>query len=458
MTVDTILSGGTVVTDTRTFDADVAIRDGTIAAIGSSESLPPARTVVDVSGCLVMPGFVDPHVHIDDSASIDTYETATAAAASGGITTVIDFAWQTEDNSLENSPRPLTAGIERKQEKAENAYVDYSLHGGITIETEDVLEELATAVEMGVTSFKMFTAYDFRISNGFIYKILEEIANLDAVGVFHTEDNSVCETLIEAFKTTGRNESTWYPQSRPDFAEAMAVENVLRMAFETGAKYYGVHTSCRKSAAVIDRFRNDGSQVRAETCTHYTTLDDAVYETQGNLPLIAPPIRKPDDIEAMFEYLRTGTLDVVSTDHAPHSSESKQVDWWDSPYGAGSLQESVPVFHDEAVNKRGFGYPFLVRVMSTAPAKIFGLTGKGTLAPGTDADIVVFDPDKTMRISGDEGASKADFSIYDGREVTGAVQQTYVRGTCVVEDGELVGDPGTGAFVARALPDWESIR
>ncbi|ODR80592.1 allantoinase [Haladaptatus sp. W1] len=458
MTIDTLLTGGTIVTATHTFNADVAITDGKISAIGSQTDFPAASEVVDVSGKLVMPGFVDPHVHIDDSASIDTYETATTAAALGGITTVIDFAWQTANNNPENPPRPLLEGIERKQEKAEDALIDYSLHGGITVETDSVLDELSTAVEMGVTSFKMFTAYDFGISNGFIYKVLDRIADLNAVGVFHTEDNSVCETLVEDCKSRGRNDPMWYPQSRPDFAEAMAAENVLRMAMDTGAKYYGIHTSCRKSAEVIDRFRNDGSQVRAETCTHYTTLDDSVYETQGNLPLIAPPIRKPDDIEAMFEYLRSGTLDIVSTDHAPHSSESKQVDWWDSPYGAGSLQRSVPVFHDEAVNRRGLGYPFLVRVMSTAPAQIFGLSEKGTLAPGTDADIVVFDPEETKRISGDENASRADFTIYEGRDVTGTVQQTYVRGERVVDEGNVVGRPGHGQYVSRSLPEWDPTR
>jgi len=196
--------------------------------------------------------------------------------------------------------------------------------------------------------------------------------------------------------------------------------------------------------------------VRAETCTHYTTLDDSIFAELGHLPMIAPPIRKPDDNEAMFEHLERGTLDVVSTDHCGYTEESKQVEnWWDSKFGANALQTSLPVFHDEAVNERGYSYPFLVRAMCTNPARVFGLSSKGTLEPGTDADVLVFDPDASDTIDAADNASVADFSIYEGREVTGRVEKTFVRGELVADDGEIVGEPGHGQFVERDLPDWE---
>jgi dihydropyrimidinase len=172
--------------------------------------------------------------------------------------------------------------------------------------------------------------------------------------------------------------------------------------------------------------------------------------------MLAPPLRTSDDIEAMFESLRAGTLDVVSTDHVAFDRESKQTDnWWESEFGANSLQRSLPVFHDEAVVNRGLSYAKLVQLMCHNPARLFGLTGKGTLAPGTDADFVIFDPDVTQRISPEDNASRADYSIYEGREVTGRVERTYRRGECIAADGKIVGTPGTGERIDRTVPDWE---
>ena len=247
------------------------------------------------------------------------------------------FAWEGFDgeDSYHLPEMTLLDGIEHCKNAGDKAVIDYSVHGTLTTEDEATLELLDDANEMGVTSFKMFTAYDFALSNGFIEQVLERIAELGAVGLFHTEDGSVCDARTNRLQAERRGDAEWYPTSRPDYAEAMAAEDAVRMATEAGAKYYGVHTSCRKAAEVLDAFINDGSQVRAETCTHYTVFDDKIYRELGNLPMIAPPIRKPDDIEAMFEYIRNGTLSVVSTDHCAYTKESKQVEnWWDSSFGA----------------------------------------------------------------------------------------------------------------------------
>jgi dihydropyrimidinase len=253
----------------------------------------------------------------------------------------------------------------------------------------------------------------------------------------------------------GRGDATDYPDSRPDHAEAMAADDAVRMATSSGVKYYGIHTTSRAAGDVIKRAQTDNSRIRGETCVHYTTLDRSAYERQGNLPVIAPPLRTPDDNDAMFELLADGTLDVVSTDHVTYTCESKETEnWWDSGFGANSVQRSLPVFHDEAVVSRGFSYPKLVRLMCSNPAETFGLDGKGTLAPGTDADFVVFDPEATQTIRAEDNASNADFSIYEGREVTGRVTKTFARGALVADDGEVVGRPGHGEFVAREIPDW----
>ncbi|MFK5605051.1 MULTISPECIES: dihydroorotase [Haloferax] len=459
MIIDTILAGGTVVTDSRTLDAAVAVDEGRIVGVGDEDALPAGRNRIDATGQVVMPGVVDPHVHVDDHVSIDTYRTVSSAAALGGVTTFIDFAWQAYEgaDSPWDEPATLSEGLERKRANQEQALVDFGLHGGILREDDAVFEEIPALVDDGVTSFKMYTAYEFGVSNGFLKRVFDRLAEHDAVGVVHSEDDSVCRALTAELRAAGEDAPETYPQSRPDYAEAMAASDAVTLATEAGAKYYGIHTTCRAAADALARHREDGSRVRAETCTHYTTLDDSVYAELGNLPKIAPPIRKEDDVEAMFEYLRRGVLSVVSTDHVA-SKRADKVDrpWWEGPFGANGVQVSLPVFHDEAVNERGLSYPFLVRVMCSNPAETFGLPNKGTLEPGTDADIVLFDPDETYTISADANASKADYSIYEGREVTGRVTKTLVRGEVVAADGEVVGDPGHGRFVERERPDWSA--
>lgn len=459
MPVDTVIEGGTIVTAEGSFEGSIAIDDGIIVAVGSLSAMPDAADTVDATGKLVMPGAIDPHVHIDDMFSFDSYETATSAAALGGTTTYIDFAWQAwvGDLSLWDEEGTLIEGIERKQAKGEDALIDFGLHAAITRQDPAVFDELDDVIDAGVTSIKMFTAYEIGVDNGFMDRAFRHVADHDAVAVLHTEDPAICDERTARYQAEGKGDPEWYPKSRPDYAEAMAAEDAVRMAMEAGCKYYGIHTTARKSADVLADFRGKhGSElVRAETCTQYTTLDDSIYAELGNLPMMAPPIRKPDDNEAMFEHLESGTIDVVSTDHCGYTRESKEVDnWWESKLGANSLQTSLPVFYDEAVNRRGYSPSFVVRVMATNPARIFGLSAKGTLEPGTDADIVVFDPNDTYTVDATDNASAADFSIYEGRELTGRVQKTFVRGELVADDGEIVGEPGHGAFVEREIPDW----
>jgi len=457
MGVDTVVAGGTVVTDTSTLEAAVAIDDGRIVGVGDEDALPAAEERIDASGQLVMPGVVDPHVHVDDHVSIDSYETATAAAALGGVTTFIDFAWQAYvgAESPWDAEAPLRDGLERKRANADEALVDFGLHGGILREGEALFDELPDLVDAGLTSFKMYTAYEFGLSTGYMGRVFDHLAELGAVGVCHTEDDSVCRALTDELRAGGADDPEDYPRSRPDYAEAMAADDAVRLAQAAGAKYYGIHTSCRASAEAIETHREDGSQVRAETCTHYTTLTEAAHKAQGNRPKIAPPLRTEDDREAMFDHLRRGTISVVSTDHVAQLAASKaDRPWWEGPFGANGLQVSLSVFHDEAVNRRGFSYPFLVRTMCANPARTFGLATKGTLDPGTDADLILFDPSATYTITAADNASQADYSIYEGREVTGRPTMTLVRGEVVAEDGEVVGEPGHGEYVAREVPDW----
>ena len=446
MGLDLLIKDGTLVTPDGLVEANLLVEDG--------------RIVGRVSHRETLPGIVDPHVHFEGPNSIDTYRSGTEAAALGGVTSVVNFAWQ----AWEGSDTPwsgagtLREAVDRQREAAASSLVDVALHGTITRERPEVLDELEGLVEDGVVSFKVFTTYDFGLRNGFIERIFEKLSELDAVAVLHTEDDDVCTAREDEMRRSGRGDPVSYPESRPTHAEAMAADDAVRLALQSGVKYYGIHTSCAEAADVIEAAQTDNSRIRGETCVHYTTLTEAAHADQGNLPMIAPPLRSEADVDSIFEHLRGGTLDVVSTDHVAYKSDSKQVEnWWDGEYGANSVQRSLPVFHDEAVLKRGLSYPALVRLMSTNPARIFGLTNKGTLEVGTDADIVVFDPNATWTVTSEDNASKADFSIYEGRELTGRVERTYLRGTCIAADGETTVQPGYGRAITRERPDWDAF-
>jgi dihydropyrimidinase len=453
--VDTLLTGGTVVTTESTFEAAVAIDDGTIVSVGEQRALPDADRRVDVDGNLLLPGVVDPHTHLFGYNSIDSYETGTKAAAAGGVTSLMTFAWQGWNDGEWDESGTL-AGAVKRHRTAADPVVDYGLHPVITQERPDVFDELPALVEDGVTSFKMFTTDDIRLSNGFIGEVFRHLADLGAVGMVHTEDYSVCERRIEAMQSRpDAEETSVYPRSRPDYAEAMAAGSVARLAVAADAKYYGVHTTSKAAADAIAAVQGDGSNVRAETCTHYTVLDRSIYERLGNRAIMAPPLREATDIDALFDHIRKGTLSIVSTDHVPLPVDRKEGGpWWESAFGVNTLQTSLPVFHDEAVNERGFSYPDLVRLLCDAPARTFGLPSKGRIEPGADADIVVFDPEKSDTITADDNHSNADYSVYEGREVTGRVEQTYVRGQLVADDGDIVAEPGHGEFLDREVPDW----
>jgi len=461
MAVDTVIAGGTLVTAQRTVKSSIAIDDGIIVAVGDERTLPNANQIFDATGKYIFPGIVDPHAHIEGYYSIDSYESGTAAAALGGVTTIINFAWQAwvgpgpDSISIWDEEGTLLDGIARQKQKGADSLVDFGLHGGISREDPTMFKELDDVIDEGVTSFKMFTAYEQGISNGFINQVFERLADRDVVAVLHTEDQSVIDNLTAQLQAADKGDPEWYPKSRPPFTESMAADDALRMARNTGVQYYGFHTSCGEVADVIGKYQEDGSKVRGETCTHYTVFSDDAYTDQGTLPIIAPPLRSQAAVNELFEQLQSGALSVVSTDHTAFPRESKEVNqWWESTFGVNSLQYSLPVFHDVAINERGLSYPFLVRVMCTNPARTFGMPEKGTLDIGTDADLVVFDPNQESTISAAENASRADYTIYEGRIVTGVVEKTFVRGTLVADDGEIVSDPGHGEFVKRETPTW----
>jgi len=259
MVVDTIVTNGEVVTATGRYPTDIAIHNGKILGVGDREALPECEMVVDASDQLVMPGVVDPHVHIDEAPEnrAGTYEAETAAAALGGVTTIVDFAFQGRDRANSDPDADLLDGIQHKREKAAEAHVDFGLHGVLHRETEDTLKQVTSAVDAGVTSFKLFMSnYRIGVSNGFILKAFERIADEDAVALVHTEDPAVCDTRTEQLQAAVRGDAVHYPDSRPDYAEAMGAADAARLAAKTGVKYYGMHTTCEAAADVLEPFQD----------------------------------------------------------------------------------------------------------------------------------------------------------------------------------------------------------
>lgn len=464
MTADLKIVGGTLATANGVYDGGLAIQNEKITAIGNEDALPAAEQVLDLEGEIVLPGVVDPHVHIDGFNSIDSYRSGTSAAALGGVTSVINFAWQTWNGTRAGNQRKvwedsgsLCEAVDRQQQKAteSGALVDYGLHATVTAEDTDVFDEFSQMIDQGVTSFKFFTAYDIALSNGFIQQAFERLADLGAIALVHPEDPSVCTTLTEDQRRAGNGSPTDYPSARPDYAEALAVSNTTTLAQETGCRYYAVHISSSKACSELVSAQQDGALIRGETCTHYISLTDDEYERQGTVAMQSPPLRTEHDIQRLFTALDQGELSVVSTDHVASTKASKSVsNWWECSFGINGLEFSLPVVYTEAVEKRGYPLPFLVRKMSANPARTFGLPDKGRLRVGVDADLVIFDPDETYSIDGDAATSKADYSVYDGREVTGRVKQTYVRGELIADEGNIVADPGYGSFLDREVPNW----
>jgi dihydropyrimidinase len=457
-TVETVLAGGTIATHEGTFEGSLAIDDGTIVAVGDETALPAADTRVDVSDRIVMPGVVDPHVHVDETdVQVGTYESETCAAALGGVTTVLDFAWQ-DGLYVEELGEGATLAdcIDRKRERGERGYVDFGFHGTLSREDEGSLDEVSAALDRGVTSFKLFLAeYEGTgVSRGFVDQVFERLAATGGVAVVHAEDPTTCERRTSRARSNGVDDPARFGETRPDYAEAMAVDSVARLATRWGVQYYNVHTTSRAAVEALASHQTDGSLIRGETCPHYLVLDESAFDRQGTLPLLTPPLRTPEDVAAMVEALQSGVIWTVGTDHCVYSRASKQVPWWDCPRGINGLQHALPLVHDAVVATGELSLPELVRVACTTPARTFGMPWKGTLEPGTDADVVVFDPAAEYTITAADNASNADYSVYEGRTVRGRVAQTFVRGELVAADGEPVADPGHGQFVERDVPDW----
>jgi len=452
-----VIRGGTVVNAGERFEADVKVEGRTITAIGSDLPKASGDTVIDAAGRLVLPGFIDPHVHMElpfmGTVSADDFETGTASGIAGGTTCIIDFCIPAPGVSLLD-------GLKTWRERAAKATTDYSFHMAITGWGERTADEMRAVVrDHGITSFKVFMAYKgaIMVDDHALYQVMKVAAETGAVVTVHAENGDVVWNLQRELVAKGLTGPEYHPVSRPSAVEGEATERALTMARLHDAAAYIVHMTCRESMQALERAKLAGQRCYGETCPQYLLLDDKVFDAPdfgGSAYVMSPPIR-PRNLghhESLWSGLTNGMLDSVGTDHCPFTHEQKKMgakDFTKIPNGAAGIEDRLAILYTNGVVGGRFSLERLVELGSTAPARIFGLPKKGTVAVGMDADLVIFDPDAKGVRSARTHFSKADRSIFEGFDVRGKVERTIVGGRVAFENGKLMAERGSGRFLAR---------
>jgi dihydropyrimidinase len=451
----TLLQGGRVVGADGEYDADVLIVGERIAAVGAVPA-PPGATVIDVSGCLVLPGLIDNHTHLSmpfmGMWSSDDYDTGTRAAAAGGVTCLVDFAIQRE-------PDNLRSALEEWQGRAAGAaHVDYGFHMAITNANEATIDDMEAMVEAGVSSFKLFMAYkgELMTRDDAMAATMERARDLGALTMVHAENGDLVDLLVTRALQQGQTSAVHHALTRPEIVEAEATGRAARLAEHTGAGLFVVHVTCAAAAAEIQAAQQRGVAVSAETCTQYlvNTIDDLRRPgVEGCRYICSPPLRDASNHEPLWDYVRRGVLESVSTDHCPFRDEQKARgldDFSLVPNGLPVIQHRLAKLWDEGVVAGRLTPSELVDRTSTTIARRFGLDGKGAIAPGKDADIAVFDPAAPRPYGVATSLMNVDYDLYEGEVASGSVRHTFSRGTLVYDGGEILTEPGHGRFVARS--------
>jgi dihydropyrimidinase len=461
----TLISGGTVVTAAGSSAADVLVDGATVAAL-----LDPAHTgeltgavdrTIDAAGRYVVPGGIDVHTHLEmpfgGTFSADDFETGTRAAAWGGTTTIVDFAVQPKGGSLRETLDTWHAKAEGK------AVIDYGFHMIVSDVNEQTLKEMDMLVGEGVTSFKMFMAYPgvFYATDGEIFQAMQRAAGNGATIMMHAENGIAIDVLVAQALADGHTDPGWHGRTRPPELEGEATSRAIRLAQVAGAPLYIVHLSARQALEAVTQARDAGRNVFAETCPQYLylsqdDLDEPGFE--GAKYVCSPPPRPSDHWAHLWRGLRTNDLCVVSTDHCPFCfKEQKELgrgDFSKIPNGIPGIEHRIDLLH-QGVADGELSLARWVEVNSTTPARMFGLyPRKGTIAPGSDADIVVYDPAASHVLSAASHHMAVDYSAYEGREVRGAVTTVMSRGEILVDGGQWHGGAGRGRFLSRGTSQY----
>ncbi|MBN3830348.1 dihydropyrimidinase [Burkholderia sp. Ac-20344] len=464
-TTRTLIKGGRLVTAIDDYVADFIVEGERIVCIGHALEVGPDTRVIDATGLLVFPGGVDCHTHMENtfgaSTTCDNFASGTRSAAFGGTTTIVDFALQTPDTS------PLDA-IARAGAKASSvANIDYGFHVIVTQVDEQVLADMRHAIRHeGVSSFKMFMAYPGTVmsDDAAIFRAMRMVGQHGGMIALHAENGTVIDLLIREALEQGHTSPRYHALTRPAIMEGEATHRGIKLAELAEAPVYFVHLSAKEALKHVIEARDLGIPVFAETCPHYLFFDESVYADDSfDLAryVMSPPLRSKEAQQALWTALKTDDLQLISTDHCPycmkegHRGNINQKplgsnDFSKIPNGVPGVETRMTVVYDGGVRNGRISLNRFVELMSTAPAKLFGLfPRKGTLAVGSDADIVLFDPNETHTIRAETQHSDCDFTLFEGRQVTGRVKKVMLRGQWLIDDGTWVGSTGRGQFIAR---------
>lgn len=449
----TLLRGGTVVSAREEVRADVLLEDERVAAVGEDLSAGDARTV-DCAGKLLFPGFIDGHTHFDlevgGTITADDFASGSRAALRGGTTMVVDFA-------APDKGEPLSAGLERWRRKSEGRTAcDYGFHMTIDDWNEGISREIGDMMDQGISSFKMYMTYPaMMLPEGDMYRALLRLKEAGGIAGVHCENDGVIRALTAQARAAGRLSPASHPRTRPAPLEAEAVGHLLRLAQLADAPVIIVHLTCRESLEEVRAARRRGQTVYVESCPHYLLLEDGVYDDpdyrEASKYVCAPPLRKAEDREALWEALRNGEIDTIATDHCPFTIAQKragQYDFTKIPGGLPGVEHRGVLLYTHGVAAGRITAADMCRVLCENPAKLYGCwPRKGTIAPGSDGDIVVYDPGEDGVISAADQAQNVDYTPYEGWKTAGSIAQVYLRGRLAVDHGRVL--ETKGQFIRR---------
>lgn len=458
MGFDVIIRNGTVVTATDSYVADVGIADGKVAAIAGELPAQNASQILDASGKLLLPGGIDVHTHLDmpfgGTTSADDFETGTRAAAFGGTTTLIDFA-------IQYKGQPLRQAFDTWMSKASSKAVsDYAFHCIVTDVSSGQLSEMNDLVHEGVTSFKLFMAYPgvFMLDDGSIFKALQTTSKNGGLICMHAENGSAIDVIVQQALAEGKKAPKYHALTRPTTAEAEATSRAIALAEMAGAPIYIVHLSCNDALEKVREARDRGLPVYAETCPQYLYLSIENFDApgfEGAKYVFTPPLREKWHQEKLWNGLKRDHLQVVSTDHCPFCfKEQKELgkdDFTKIPNGGPGVEHRMSLIYSGGVAAGRLGLNRFVELVSTTPAKLFGLyPRKGTIAVGSDADLVIFNPTRKHTISAKTHHMRVDYSMFEGIQVTGMPDVVLSRGKVIVDGDKFLGRAGQGQFLRRS--------
>jgi dihydropyrimidinase len=454
--MDLKIVNGTVVTAAETRQSEVGIAGGRVVAI-SPRVEAAARETIDAAGCLVLPGCVEAHTHLDfplaGTLSADDFENGTKVAALGGNTTLIDFATQFRGETLGQA---LENWFKKEGGKA---CIDFGFHMAFSEFTPGALAEVRKIVEAGLPSFKMYMAYRnvCMLDDGEIFQLMQAIRDAGGLVQVHAENGWVIDVLIKQHLAAGNRAPKYHALSRPAILEAEATHRAIVLADLAGVPLYVVHMSSAAAVDHVARARERGLPVYGETCNQYLVLTEEKYDSpgfEGAKYVLSPPLRAAGDRDALWRRLADGTVQTVATDHCPFRFEGQKSlgrdDFSKIPNGLPGLEAKLSIVHSEGVRRGRITVNKLVEVLAEGPARLFGLyPEKGTIAVGSDADIVIFDPAVAWKLDAEHLHSPLDYSPYEGMEVAGKARTVLLRGQDVVKDGRFVGRKGMGRFLKR---------